>query len=111
MEAVTRKQKKKSKQEKEILEDTGTSTITISEINDKTPSKEWSLVEKIKETKAVVHKDSSETDEKNLNKEPEKQKVRKEKMKIAQDTKSSTKNDKAKVKAKDKGSFFSKKSR
>jgi len=51
-------------------------------IDDKTPSKEWSLVDKIKETKAVVHKESSETDEKNLNKEPEKQKVKKEKMKI-----------------------------
>ena len=54
-------------------------------IDDKTPSKEWSLVDKIKETKAVVHKESSETDEKNLNKEPEKQKVKKEKMKIVAD--------------------------
>ena len=56
-------------------------------VDDKTPSKEWSLVDKINETKAVVHKESSETDEKNLNKEPEKQKVKKEKMKIVADSK------------------------
>ena len=106
------------KKEKEVSEDAGTSTITISgkqkkivksqylistfrhltsffsefidvlisDLDDKTLSKELSLVEKIKETKAIVHKDSSETDEKNLNKDPEKQKlVKKEKMRILQD--------------------------
>merc|ERR1712062_520781 len=72
--------------------------------DDKTPSKEWSLVDKIKETKAVVHKESSETDEKNLNKEPEKQKVKKEKMKIvadSRDQKQKQKTDKLKVKTAD----------
>ena len=59
-------------------------------------------MEKIKETKAIVHKDSSETDEKNLNKDPEKQKlVKKEKMRILQDD-SKLKTDKIKVKPKDK---------
>ena len=58
-------------------------------------------MEKIKETKAIVHKDSSETDEKNLNKDPEKQKlVKKEKMKILQDD-SKLKTDRIKVKPKD----------
>ena len=122
------------KKEKEVSEDAGTSTITlsgkqkkivksqylistfrhltsffsefidvlISDLDDKTLSKELSLVEKIKETKAIVHKDSSETDEKNLNKDPEKQKlVKKEKMRILQDD-SKLKTDKIKVKPKDK---------
>ena len=76
--------------------------VLISDLDDKTLSKELSLVEKIKETKAIVHKDSSETDEKNLNKDPEKQKlVKKEKMRILQDD-SKLKTDKIKVKPKDK---------
>merc|ERR1712129_321156 len=101
-EATTKKQKSKLKKEKEVSEDAGTSTITISDLDDKTLSKELSLVEKIKETIAIVHKDSSETDEKNLNKDPEKQKVvKKEKMRILQDD-SKLKTDKIKVKPKDK---------
>ena len=64
IEATTKKKKPNGKKENDIVEDTGTSSMTISDLDDKTPSK--SLVDKIKETKAVVHKENSETDEKNL---------------------------------------------
>ena len=80
------KKKPKLKKEHEIEDDldSGTSTISIPDVElDLTPSKEWTLSDKIKETKAIVHKDlNSETDEKNLVKREKQKIIKKDKIKV-----------------------------
>ena len=72
LEISRRKEKsRKPKLKKEAEVDDGnsvTSSISIPEVDvDLTPSKEWTLADKIRQTKAVVHKEiNSETDDRNL---------------------------------------------
>ena len=69
----------KDKDGEKTDEDDNTSSISIPDV-DLTPDKEWSLSEKILQTEALVHKESSEMDEKNITKPSQKvkKKVKKE---------------------------------
>ena len=69
----------KEKDGEKIEEDDNTSSISIPDV-DLTPDKEWSLSDKILQTEALIHKENSEMDEKNITKTSQKvkKKVKKE---------------------------------